>query len=105
MSVLRRISTPITHFRARRPLALLVSLILIAAGVTLVTAGPASAVGAPVLVDNFGGSHLGTRTITPPALPSTSTTPPATFSREPASSPRRWGATATAPAACSSTTR
>jgi large repetitive protein len=42
---------------------------------------PAGAVGVPVIIDNFSGTVLGTRTITPLPLPQTSTTPAGTFAQ------------------------
>ena len=80
MSVLPSAVKPVPSSPAKRAIALIVSLTLLVLGGLLITAGPAAAVGAPVLVDNFGGSHLGTRTVTPLPAPNTSTTPTATYS-------------------------
>jgi hypothetical protein len=51
------------------------------AGVTLAGIAPASAVGVPVVIDNFAGQTLGTRTVTLLPTSTTSTTSPGTFSQ------------------------
>lgn len=65
--------------RTARPLALLAALGLSLTG--LVAVAPAAmAVGAPVVVDDFNGTHIGTRTVTQTSSPPNSDPVTATFS-------------------------
>lgn len=61
-----------------RILSIITALLLVAIGSIVFTA-PAQASGQPIVIDDFGGNVLGTRTVTNLPLPNTSTTSTATF--------------------------
>jgi len=71
-----RSSTPRTYvLRAR----LAASTALTALVLALLTVAPAHAAGGPIMIDDFAGHQLGTRTVSTLPAPNTSTTAPATF--------------------------
>ena len=67
----------------RRRSLICVIAVLLAATLAAHFVTPVHAVGRPVVIDNFNGTVLGTRTITPGPAPETSTTSPATFTLTP----------------------
>lgn len=63
-----------------RTFSIITALLLVAIGSIVFTA-PAHASGVPIVIDDFGGNVLGTRTVTNLPLPNTSTTSTATFAQ------------------------
>ena len=72
---------PAPSYLTARPSRLAARLLVLAVALSWLAVGPAAAAEPPVMIDNFAGAVLGTRTVTGLPSPDQGTTPPGTFSQ------------------------
>ncbi|HSU35028.1 MAG TPA: hypothetical protein VLJ88_05155, partial [Propionibacteriaceae bacterium] len=72
---------PAQSYLTARPSRLAARLLVLAVALSFLVVRPAAAAEPPVMIDNFAGAVLGTRTVTGLPSPGQATTPPGTFSQ------------------------